>query len=199
VGRGHSAGRRRASMRVRNTEVVGGGRKDQAETWRRVGEYDVRFGANPTASYTEHANRGAGDVARLVQGIRPWRGQVGVVIGIAGQPVMAEVFDNPLTLSTEFDSILAAAGLDALGQPDVRTPSGRAFRFVDRVSVVRPRPRVRAGAGVSVEGSSEYVTVTGLAWQRGVVHLKAVSRAPAEPGRTWGEIAEIVGFAPVNA
>ena len=43
-----------------------------------------------------------------------------------------ETFDSPTTLRREFDAIISAAGLDALGVAPGRTPARRAIRFVDR-------------------------------------------------------------------
>ena len=62
------------------------------------------------------------------------------------------MFDNQLTLRREFDSIIRAAAMDAIGLPEVATPSRRARRFVDRADRVRDREaeraRWRAVAGV---------------------------------------------------
>lgn len=170
---GHRSTGRRASMRVRNVDV---GRVDrQGEVWRRVAEYDARYGANATSSFAVHADRAAADVDRLVAGIRPLPGQVGVVIGIAGQPVMLEAFDSPTTLRRQFDAIIRAAGFDALDAVPERTPARRAIRFVDRAAQVGREPVARAGAGVTVAGSSPYASVTGLSWRTRLVHLKAAN------------------------
>ena len=102
-------------------------------------------------------------------------GQVGVVLGIAGQPVLAEVFDSPATLSRQFRSLLRAAALDALGEPEVVTPSRRARRFVDRLSGVERRAVAPAGVGTTVAGADQYATVSALAWRRRDVHLVATN------------------------
>lgn len=169
----HRTSGRRASMRVRNIDGAALRAGEQGEVWRRVSEYEVRFGANATSSFAEHAERGARAVRELVEGLRPLPGQIGVLIGIAGQPVMLEAFDSPVTLQRQFASIIQAAGLDALGQEALRTPARRAIRFVDRVALVRATPVAPAGAGTTVRGASGYAAVTGLAWRRHLVHLTA--------------------------
>jgi hypothetical protein len=184
-GAGHTPTGRRASMRVRNVDPDGPNAVDhQSEVWRRVAEQDARYGTNGTASLVEHVDRARDSVRELVEGLRPLPGQVGVLIGIAGQPVMAEVFDSPSTLRRQFRSIVEAAAFDAVGREPVRTPARRAIRFVERLSSVRRRPVAPAGLGTTVSGASPYASVTGLAWQRRLVHLRATnSRHALNVGR----------------
>lgn len=167
-GRLHSGRNRRASNRVRS-----GLRSPdrQGEVWRRVQEYDARYGANETASFTEHADRAGQDVSRMVEGLRPLAGQVGVVIALAGQPVGAEVFDSHTTLRREFDSIIRAAAMDAVGLPELVTPSRRARRFVDRAARVRQAAVAPAGLGRSMKGGDQYAEVSALLWNDREVHL----------------------------
>jgi hypothetical protein len=169
----HQAHGRRASLRVRSALVSDGER--QVEVWKRVQEYESSYGANDTSSLAGYVDRAGADVDRLVEGFRPLFGQVGVVLGIAGQPVMAEVFDSPSTLSRQFRSIVRAAALDALGQEPLTTPSRRARRFLDRASRV-PRTAVApAGVGTTVAGADSYANVSALAWRRRDVHLVATN------------------------
>jgi hypothetical protein len=143
--------------------------------WSRVSEYESRYGANDTASFVSHADQAAAEIDRLVEGFRPLLGQVGVVIGIAGQPVMLEVFDSASTLARQFASIVRAAALDALGQEPLATPSRRARRFVERASRV-PRTAVApAGVGTTLTGADVYASVSALAWRRRDVHLVATN------------------------
>lgn len=159
---------RRASFRVRD------GVRHQAaqhEVWRRVSSYDALVGANETDSFARHLDRAECDVEALVRGLRPLPGQMGVLIGIAGQPVSVEVFDSPYVLRRQFDSIIRAAAMDALGQPAVPTPSRRARRFVDRMAMVQPSPTAATGMGVTMQGASEYAAVRSLDWRGRSVHL----------------------------
>lgn len=164
----HETAGRRASYRVRDGLRHGDA---QGEVWRRVSSYDGLVGANPTDSFARHLDRVEDDVESLVRGLRPLPGQMGVLVGIAGQPVSVEVFDSPYVLRRQFGSIVRAAAMDALGKPAVPTPSRRARRFVDRVAAVSCAPTLPAGLGISMEGTSQYAAVRGLAWQGRQVHL----------------------------
>ncbi|MFW5471620.1 ARPP-1 family domain-containing protein [Knoellia sp. CPCC 206435] len=171
----HQLSGRRASMRVRNTSGSTPASQTQHEVWQRISEYDAQFGVNETSSLTEHTVRATKAVDELVDRIEPLPGQTGVLIGISGQPVMLEAFDSPTTLRHQFRSIVRAAGLDALDQRPEPTPARRAFRFVDRATLVSAAPTAPAGAGTTVHGRSQYAVVTGLAWRRHLVHLSVIN------------------------
>lgn len=167
-GRAHRSFNRRGSNRVRSALRQESDR--QGEVWRRVAELDSRVGANATSSFTEHTERAEGQVEGLVRGLRALPGQVGVVIGLAGHPVAAEVFDHPLTLQQQFDSIIRAAALDALWMEPVATPSRRVRRFLDRASRVPAVAQAEAGVGVTFGGRHEYAELTALTWRGREVH-----------------------------
>jgi hypothetical protein len=169
----HKWNERCASLRVRSASVSESDR--QGEVWRRVEEYEARYGANETASLVEHGDRAAADVDSVVKGFRCLGGQVGVVLCIAGQPVLAEVFDSPSTLARQFRSLVRAAALDALGQEHVATPSRRARRFVDRLARVERHAVAPAGVGTTLIGADSYASVSALAWRRRDVHLVATN------------------------
>lgn len=158
---GHAARGRRASARVRSGLRSA---DSQHEVWRRVGSYDARLGANPTSSYVEHADRAEARVRELVHGLHPFPGQVGVLIGLAGQPLTAEIFDTPRMLARQFDEIVRAAAIDAIGLPPIETPGRRARRFIYRAGLVQPQPAGRAGIADAVVGRTEYVDLSGLRW-----------------------------------
>jgi hypothetical protein len=141
-----------------------------------VTEYNARYGANSTESFTEHAARAQGDVSELTSGLRPFPGQLGVLVAISGEPVFAEVFDSTATLAEQFSSIVSAAAMDAVGRPEVETPSRRARRFVDQAARVRCDRVGPAGLGVTLRGSDEFVDVTALEWRRREVHLRLTNR-----------------------
>ncbi|NYJ02442.1 hypothetical protein HNR19_003140 [Nocardioides thalensis] len=174
-GDAHATRSRRASNRVRTGLREAAADARQQEVWRRIGEYDARFGPTATSSYVEHADRAAAEVKAMTRGLRPLAGQVGIVVGIAGQPIALEVFDNPWTFKAQFVSILTAAAMDALGQPALVTPSRRARRFADRVTGLPRRRTARAGAGATATGRNEYVDAAALEFRDHVVHLVATS------------------------
>jgi hypothetical protein len=166
-GGAHESRERRASARV-HSGLTGG----QGEVWRRVTEYNARYGANRTESFTEHADRAQSDVGELTTGLRPFPGQIGVVIAVSGEPVFAEIFDSTATLAEQFLSIVSAAAMDAVGRPEVETPSRRARRFVDHAARVRCDRVGPAGLAVTVRGHDDYVDVSVLEWRRREVHLR---------------------------
>ena len=165
---GHAAKGRRASVRVRAGLR---GEYRQAEVWRRVEGYAANLGANATSSYVEHADRAESRLRAMVDGLRPFPGQVGVLIGIAGQPITAEVFDSPRMLAKHFDHIVHAAAIDALGQAPIETPARRAIRFINRAADVERTPVGPAGIGASVAGRTEYVDVSGIRWNDHELHM----------------------------
>ncbi|MET3962821.1 hypothetical protein ABIE44_002755 [Marmoricola sp. OAE513] len=167
-GRAHRSFNRRGSARVRSALRHDGDR--QGHVWQRITEYDGRVGANATSSFTEHTMRAERSVEDLVRGLRAFPGQVGVVIGLAGQPVAAEVFDSPRTLALQFESIVRAAALDALWLPSEPTPSRRARRFIDHACRVETRVQGPAGVGVTLTGRTPYADVAALGWRRREVH-----------------------------
>ncbi|HEX8508235.1 MAG TPA: DUF6569 family protein, partial [Propionibacteriaceae bacterium] len=169
----HRSSDRRGSLRVRGALTSDG--DQQGEVWSRVTGYQARYGANDTSSLVGHVDRADAEVDRLVEGFAPLLGQVGVVIGIAGQPVVAEVFDSATTLTSQFRSLVRAAALDALGQQEVATPSRRARRFMDRASRVPRTAIAAAGLGRTLAGADPYATVSALAWRRRDVHVVATN------------------------
>jgi hypothetical protein len=171
--RRHGDSRGRATTRVQASLNAGGDR--QQEVWRRVDEYADRFGRNATSSFTEHASRAADTVAPLVRGLRPFPGQIGVVIAISGQPASAELFDSPETLAEQFPSIVAAAAMDAVGRPPEVTPSRRARRFLEHAMNVRLDRRGPAGQGATFTGNSEDAAVSLLRWHDRDVHTSLLN------------------------
>jgi hypothetical protein len=171
--RRHADLRRRASTRVQAGLRAGHDR--QNEVWKRVSEYEFRYGSNATSSFSEHANRATGDVSRLTQGLRPFPGQIGIVVAISGYPLSAELFDSPATLAEQYQSIVAAAAMDAVGRPAEVTPSRRVRRFIDRATDVPLRRNVAAGAGITFVGDTENASISLLRWQRRDVHTSLLN------------------------
>jgi hypothetical protein len=171
--RRHADSHRRATTRVRAGLRANGNR--QNDVWQRVSQYETRYGPNATASFTEHADRAADDITPLVRGLRPLPGQIGIVIAISGHPVSAEMFDSPLTLAEQFQSIVAAAAMDAVGRPAEVTPSRRVRRFIELATPVPLRRTASAGAGITLVGNSEDVSISLLRWHDRDVHTSLLN------------------------
>ncbi|GAA2079939.1 hypothetical protein GCM10009821_20270 [Aeromicrobium halocynthiae] len=159
-GGAHRDGRRRGSLRIRAGLRVDGNRQDAV--WSRVRGYEARRGATATCSFTAHDDRAGASIRPLIGGLAPLPGQIGVLIGLAGQPMSVDVFGNDALLRREFDSLIRSAAFDALDLPAVATPARRARRFLDRADRVTTRRTDAAGAGWSIEGRDEYVIASGL-------------------------------------
>jgi hypothetical protein len=171
--RRHADSHRRATTRVRAGLRANGNR--QTDVWQRVSEYESRYGSNATASFTEHADRAADDITPLVRGLRPFPGQIGIVIAISGHPVSAEMFDSPLTLAEQFQSIVAAAAMDAVERPAEVTPSRRVRRFIELATPVPLRRTASAGAGITLVGNSEDASISLLRWHDRDVHTSLLN------------------------
>jgi len=124
----HSRGGRRAPLAVRTA-------RGQREVWERVAGYGDGESLLDTVRHLDAA------ASALVAGLSPLPFQCGVLIGIAGRPVLLEVFDAPSTLAAVWDGLLHSAALDALGRRPVPTLGRHARRFAvdpgSRVSVLR--------------------------------------------------------------
>jgi hypothetical protein len=169
----HADSRRRATTRVQAGLRASGDR--QSAVWKRVCEYETRYGPNATSSFTEHANRAADEIASLVRELRPFPGQIGIVIAISGHPVSAELFDSPLTLAEQYQSIVAAAAMDAVRRPAEVTPSRRIRRFIDHATNVQLRRGASGGAGVTFVGNSEDASISLLRWRGRDVHTSLLN------------------------
>lgn len=164
----HAARGRRASTRVRTGLHIPGDR--QGEVWRRVAEYDSALGRNSTSSYVEHADRADRHIRGMVRGLHPFPGQVGILVGLAGQPLFAEIFDSPRMLARQFDDIVRAAGIDALGMPETETPGRRARRFMYAAELVERHRAGRAGIADAVHGHTDHVDLTAVRWEGHDLH-----------------------------
>lgn len=102
----------------------------QHEVWHRVQQHG---GGSPTGSLAERLDAPDEVAERLLQTVQPMPGQVGVLIGVGGQPLALEVFDHPRTMEEQFEAVVRAAALDAAGRPPVPTPGRRARRLVERL------------------------------------------------------------------
>lgn len=166
----HRTTGRRAPAQVRAALVAG-----QQEVWRRVDGYGERFGRDDTNSLLAVADRADQRARALVGGLRPLPGQCGLLVGLAGQPLLLEVLDSPRTLAALWRPLLRSVALDALDAPAVPTPGRRARRFADRLQQAPLHERGEAGAGVGVTSSSPYGRLQGLVWRDRMVAASAVN------------------------
>lgn len=147
------------------------GVRDQGEVWQRIQRHEQRHGGAPTHSVLATLDAVQTRAGGLVAGLKPLPFQSGVLIGLAGAPMLLETFDVPETLAQVWDELLMAAAFDAVDAP-VRPMEGwRAREFVSRVTSV-PLQRRPDGA---VRGAGEWGPVEGLVWNGRVVHAVAAN------------------------
>ena len=116
----------------------------QSRVWQSVNRYESRYGRRPTSSLID-LMEGPDDSQpirrryRLLHealhraGQRTLPGQNGIMIGIAGQPVMLEVFTSAETLGQVLPEMLRGLAMDAAMFEEEPTPARRARRFAERL------------------------------------------------------------------
>ncbi|QZY29693.1 ARPP-1 family domain-containing protein [Nocardioides coralli] len=172
VEQGRWAGSTRQTSRGRRAtpylrDAVRGGGDVQRTVWSRVAEHTAGT-TNDTDSFVRHLDGTTVDTSAF----RALPGQVGVLIGLGGQPYVAEVFDSTITLRREFRAIIDAAALDARFAPEVATPGRRARRFLGRAELVHDRYVQGAGVAQRGVGATEHVDRVRLEWQGRDVHTR---------------------------
>ncbi|MDP9406446.1 MAG: hypothetical protein M3P95_00710 [Actinomycetota bacterium] len=172
---------RRAPLGVRSRSG-----RSQGEVWSEVARLEQRYGDSPTSSLLDVTADAADAAARLVAGIAPLPFQTGLLVGIAGHPLLLEVFDCPRSLAAAWPALLQAAALDAVAldvacrapapvspQP---TPGRRARRFLERLSGASPYQRREAGLGVQTSAAAPHTDVSVVTLYDALVHAVAVNR-----------------------
>jgi hypothetical protein len=123
----HAARGRRSAPSVRHGNVandrVSSDINAQHEVWRRIGRYETGLGGTASSSILDHLDRSKPVALNRLDGQR------GVILGIGGRVIGAELFGNATGLGTRWQGILDAAALDARIVPPVRTTSSKARHF----------------------------------------------------------------------
>ena len=205
-GAGHRSGRRRAPSAVRGAayglrpEDAGrqrpaeARRSDQADVWRRVRYYERTYGPSATSSLVDLSERAEQATATAQRGARggrqhgleasntpapspaPLPGQRGVIVGVAGHPLLLELFDDTRSLIEQWEAIIAAARLDAGTVPAAQVTNRRARAFAARITGADTRPVGRQGLAdeVIAEDLSLY-SARGIAQGGHLLYLSAVN------------------------
>lgn len=169
--RQHSRGRR-ATPYVRDSVRRAAG-DVQDEVWARVADHTRAFTGgeeNQTQSLVRRMD--ADSELRSWADLRPLPGQTGVLLGVGGQPLVAEVFDSPTSLRRALPALLEAAALDALLAPPVPTPGRRARRFADRAGRLRPVRYEPAGIAERRYTGNDHLDAASLHWDGVDVHTR---------------------------
>ncbi len=148
---------------------------EQGDVWSRVAAYERRFGAGPTSSLVDVQRRHEREMEKIVREVRPLFGQRGVLIGIAGHPVLLEVFDHPRTLVEMLPTIVASVALDAIGLTAAPTSNRRARQFVQRLQRVELTATVRESGFTNRAAGDDLLAVQSLDVAHTIVHAAALN------------------------
>ena len=174
----HTRHARRASGNVRAAMRSHDNHVRQGRVWSEVSAYDRSMGASRTSSFVDHLDRLHSSNDRPKTPVLD--GQRGVIVGLAGQPVLLEIFPSHACLTAGLPDLLAALMLDALasGGPSELTPGRRARRLVERLDGrhTHHSPALDAGSGDTFVLDTQYAALRGVALDDSWVHLTAFNR-----------------------
>jgi hypothetical protein len=159
---------------VRRPSAMRDDRDDrQSRVWHEVDRYESHYGCRPTSSLIDvmenpddeqpmrrRYRRLHDALRRLAQ--RPLPGQNGIMIGIAGQPVMLETFTTARALAHMLPSMLGGLAMDAAPFDDEPTPARRARRFAERLMATPLEPVSEISDGVIYSAARGYLDVRAL-------------------------------------
>lgn len=147
----HTARGHKTSPTVRAAGLDRQGVADQGAAWERIDNFERQFGGTATHTLTRHLDQVDPSGIPLIDGQR------GVILGIGGRVIGAEMFGSPRGLAARWDGILAAAALDARSAPPVPTTGQRARDFAAQVE--RMVLTVGDGAGMARRLRSTHQTL----------------------------------------
>ena len=177
-GRVHTRHARRASGNVRAAMRSHDNHARQARVWSEVSAYDRSMGASKTSSYVDHLDRLHSSNDRPDTQVID--GQRGVIVGLAGQPVLLEIFPSHACLTAALPDLLGALMLDALASSATSevTPGRRARRLVERLDGrhTHHSPALDAGSGDTFVLDTQYAALRGVALDGSWAHLTAFNR-----------------------
>lgn len=159
---------------VRRPSTMRDDRHDrQSRVWREVDRYESHYGRGPTSSLIDvmedpddeqpmrrRYRRLHDALTRLGQ--RPLPGQNGIMVGIAGQPVMLETFTTARALAQVLPGMLRGLAMDAANFEDEPTPARRARRFAERLMATPLEAVSEITDGVIYSAAHGYLDVRAL-------------------------------------
>lgn len=150
----------------------------QHAVWDQVAQYAPVTGFTPTQSLADQLDLLLDD-APPRQGFKPLPGQRGVVVGVAGSPLLLELFGSGGALAAHLPGLLEGVRLDAaLAAPNgaAEVPGRLARALASRVGG-RPLEEVgEAGCGIALDGSDGRSSITGVALASGrLAHLTVLN------------------------
>ena len=164
AGEHQCTGRRTSpSVLVRSTR----GTSRQSQVWSRIEEFERTLGATVTSSLLDHLDRADRTIRDLMP--RPLEGQRGLIFGVGGHVMGAELFGSARGLAKRWDGILDGLALDGRLAPPVATRSAAARAFARRLGVLRFSAGGSAGLARQVAAINGPVRARGIALTTGAV------------------------------
>jgi hypothetical protein len=162
----------------------------QSRVWHSVDRYQSHYGRRPTSSLIEvmegpdeeqpmrrRYRRLFDELERAAR--RPLPGQNGIMIGLAGQPVMLEVFTSADALGQVLPGMLRGLAMDAAMFDNEPTPARRARRFAERLMATPLESSREVADGVIYSASRGYLDVRALdarlGEREGSAHILAIN------------------------
>lgn len=135
---------------------------DQSRVWAEVRSYEGALGSSNTGSLVDMYDLAHQQADRPIPIPDPLYGQRGVVVGIGGHPIVAEVFDHPRTFAEQWPGIAAGLLASVTDARPVVTTGRRARFFAERLSGRELQPFAPGGAGTLAEVSDDLVSARTL-------------------------------------
>jgi hypothetical protein len=163
----------------------------QSEVWAAVSRQEARYGNRPTSSLVDvmldeqamdRASEQELSALRLrhlteqLAAYRPLRGQSGILIGVAGQPVLLEIFSSSRGFTRHLPQLLSGFALDVVDSPVIPTPSRRARRFAEAVMNTDLTTVSSDGISTHVTGSHEKADIRALQVRDSALHVVAINK-----------------------
>lgn len=162
----------------------------QSRLWHSVDRYQSSYGRRPTSSLIDLMEEPDDSqpirrrYRRLYEalhraGQRALPGQNGILIGIAGQPVMLEVFTSAEALGQFLPEMLRGLAMDAVMFEEEPTPARRGRRFAERLMETPLEAAAEIPDGVIYSAAHGYLDVRALdarlGDREGSAHILAIN------------------------
>jgi hypothetical protein len=146
---------------------------DQNVIWERVeGTLSSLAAVSPTSAMHAAYEQRAGDLHEYLEHLRWQPGQTGVVAGVGGRIVCADLFDRPSTMEALWDRLIPSYAVEAMskgGGGGVTSADAEAFLRGGRDAVITEHPAIGRGTDLRITG--EGLVGAALEAEGAIVHL----------------------------
>jgi hypothetical protein len=155
---------------------------DQNVIWARVDDtLSSLSAASPTSAMHAAYEQRAGDVGEYLANLRWQSGQTGVVAGVGGKIVCADLFDRPSTLQALWDRLVPSYAVEAMAKRDwlgrtveafgggVTAADAEAFMQSARSATITEHPAIGRGTDLRITGAG--IVGAALEVDGAIVHL----------------------------